>query len=396
MMLDIWPVLPIVITDDSDSMEGVDDIIAALEQRDRVCQIELDDIPGWKMDALVPAMLGPFPALRDITFEASDDADSEMAVVPDSFLGGSAPQLQWFAFRAIPFPALPTLLSSATNLVELELTGIPRFGYISPEAMVTCLSTMPRLSTFQFRFYWPRSFPNDESRHRPPLARSTLPALRELFFEGINKYFEDLIARIDTPVIRVLEITYFHQPFYDFSQLSQFVGRIEVFKSPAHLDAMLLYNGAEVSVSSQIATNEPARLLLGILCDELHLQLRYLVQVFSSSLPFSDAETLAISCAYQLERTQSEPTAEDFLWLDLLRPFSVAKNLDINESVLSPVAYTLKEVVKERITEVFPAIQELSIGEHLSSGPVLRAFEKFATARGLFTRLDHPRRWVAG
>lgn len=91
-----------------------------------------------------------------------------------------------------------------------------------------------------------------------------------------------------------------------------------------------------------------------------------------------------------------EPTAENFLWLDLLRPFSAVKDLDIDNKILIPVAYTLKEVAKERMTEIFPAIQELSIGEHLPSRSVLRAFEEFAAARRLFTRLVRPHRWVAG
>jgi hypothetical protein len=68
--------------------------------------------------------------------------------------------------------------------------------------------------------------------------------------------------------------------------------------------------------------------------------------------------------------------------------------LDIDENSLKPVAYTLETVVDERITGMFPAIRELSIGEHKPSRPVVRAIEKFATARGLFTRLAHPRRWV--
>lgn len=46
-----------------------------------------------------------------------------------SFLGGSAPprlRELW-----IPFPGLPNLLSSATDLVALHLLNIPHFGYIS-------------------------------------------------------------------------------------------------------------------------------------------------------------------------------------------------------------------------------------------------------------------------
>jgi hypothetical protein len=299
--------------------------------------------------------------------------------------------------HAIPFPALPTLLSSARNLVDLHLSGIPRSGYISPEVMVTCLSAMPGLGNLRFQFDSPESFPNRGSRRHPPLARSTLPALCELIFEGIDEYFEDLVSRIDAPMIHDLEITFFHRHLYDFSQLSQFIGRVEVFKSPARANIQFLYGVAEVSVSLQTETDERASLLLGTSCSELHLQLRHLVQVCSSSLlPFSDVESLAISSVYQLPQSQWGPTAEDLLWLDLLHAFPAVKVLEIDKHSLTPVAYTLKEVIKERITEVFPAIRDLSIGEDWPSGPILGAIEKFATARGLFTRLDRPYRWVAG
>ena len=343
---------------------------------------------------LVPAMLESFPALESILLGADD---SEMAVVPDSFLGGSVPRLQLFTLHAIPFPALPTLLTSARNLLDLHLSGIPLSGYISPEVMVTCLSALPRLGALRFQFDSPQSFPTYESRRRPPPTRFTLPALRELIFEGVDEYFEDLVARIDTPVIRDLEITFFYRHFYDFSQLSQFIGRIEVFKSPVRAEMKLLYGVAELSVNLQTETEGHASLLLGTSCDELYLQLRHFLQICSSSLlPFSNVESLAISSAYQLKQSQWGPTAEDFLWLDLLHACSNVKVLDIDENSLTPVAYTLKEVVEGRITEVFPAIRELSIGEHLPRGPALRAIEKFATARGLFTRLDSPHRWVAG
>jgi hypothetical protein len=391
-MLDIWPAFPIVVTDEEYSMSGVDNIIAALEQRDRVCRIRLADIPCWKMDMFVPAMLGPFPALEGIVLCTEESG----MVAPDSFLGGSAPQLQWLTFHSIPFPALPTLLSSTRNLVQLELSGIPRSGYIPPDVIVTCLSAMPGLSHLRFQFDSPHSFPNGESRRHPPLARSTLPALRELIFGGINEYFEDLVSRIDTPVIRKLEIVFFHRHFYEFSQLSRFINRVEVFKSPTHAKIRHYHFEAEVSAGLGTGTDEPARLLLGISCGEQHLRLRYLVQVCSSSLlPFSNVGSLAISSVDQLQHPQWGPTAEDFLWLDLLHSFSAVKVLDIDKNSLTPVAYTLEEVVEERTAEIFPAIRDLSIGGHLPSGPVLRAIEEFATARGLFTRFDRPNRWVA-
>jgi hypothetical protein len=395
-MLGIWPAFPIVITDDSDSMSGVDNIIAALEQRDRVCEITLNALPGWKMDMFVPAMLGPFPALENII---CDTDDATMAVVPDSFLGQSAPQLRRCIFFGIPFPALPTLLSSARTLVDLQLSGIPQSGYISPEVMATCLSAIPGLESFHFEFDFPQSFPNGESRRHHSLARSTLPALRELTFEGLNEYFEDLVARIDTPALRDLEITFFHRHFYEFSQLSRFIGRVEAFKSLNHTNIRLSDSMAEVSANMRTETDGSAWLLFRFLCLELpvHLQLRYCVQVCGSSLlPFSNVENLAISSESQPQQSQWEATAEDFLWLDLLHQFPAVKVLDIDKNSVAPVAYILKEAVKGRMTDIFPTIRELSIGELLPSGVTLRAIEKFATARGLFTRLDRPQRWVVG
>jgi hypothetical protein len=65
-------------------------------------------------------------------------------VIPDSFLGGSAPRLRCF-FLDIPFPGLPNLLLSATYLVKFWYINIPPSGYISPEAIVAVLSTLSSL-----------------------------------------------------------------------------------------------------------------------------------------------------------------------------------------------------------------------------------------------------------
>ncbi len=66
-------------------------------------------------------------------------------VLPTEFLGGSAPCLRTIRLYGIPYPALPSLLLSASNLVELRLHEIPPTGYISPESMVVGLAALPRL-----------------------------------------------------------------------------------------------------------------------------------------------------------------------------------------------------------------------------------------------------------
>ena len=80
----------------------------------------------------------PFP---DLKLDWLGSNDGTAPVIPDSLLGGSAPHLQFILLHGIPFPGLPKLLSSTTCLVKLLLQDIPHSGYISPQAMATCLST---------------------------------------------------------------------------------------------------------------------------------------------------------------------------------------------------------------------------------------------------------------
>ncbi len=152
-MLDIWPELPIIISDyGNPTMEGADNVISALELNDRVSRIFLWDVSRSELERFVAKMQVPFPVLRDLTLWSSD----EMAlVISDSFLGGSAPHLQSFWLDGIPFLALLNLLSSATSLVYLNLENILHSSYISPEVMVTCLSVLAKLKDLILEFQSP-------------------------------------------------------------------------------------------------------------------------------------------------------------------------------------------------------------------------------------------------
>lgn len=48
-----------------------------------------------------------------------------------------------------------------------------------------------------------------------------------------------------------------------------------------------------------------------------------------------------------------------------------------------PVAFVLKQVTEEEMTDVLPAIQELSVSSSLPAGPVREVIEQFVAARGL-------------
>jgi hypothetical protein len=122
--------------------------IAALEHSSRVSFIGLY-VTGLRLEKMVQVMLGPFPLLTSLKIYSTDGS---APVLPDGFLGGSAPRLEEVYLDGIPFPTLPTLLLSTNNFVSLNLTTIPPTGYIPPEAMDACLVAFPRLKLFTVEF----------------------------------------------------------------------------------------------------------------------------------------------------------------------------------------------------------------------------------------------------
>jgi hypothetical protein len=72
---------------------------------------------------MAKVMKKPFVVLMHL-FIASNDGNAP--VLPAEFLGGFAPRLQSMSLLDIPFPALPTLLLSTSDLVSLNLRNFTR------------------------------------------------------------------------------------------------------------------------------------------------------------------------------------------------------------------------------------------------------------------------------
>jgi hypothetical protein len=178
-MPDVWLALPIVISDPHDAMNDTDSILAALEHTDRVREIVLETVPNQLLEEFAALPPDPFPVLTCLRLRSIYESPP---VLPESFLGASAPRLRHLYFDGIPFPTVWKLLISAHDLVTLELWDIPHPGYISPEAMVSCLSAMTSLTTFRLQFRSPQSSPNGTMRHPPPPIRVVLPALTKTGF----------------------------------------------------------------------------------------------------------------------------------------------------------------------------------------------------------------------
>jgi hypothetical protein len=188
---------------------------------------------------------------------------------------------------SIPFPALPKLLLSATDLVCLTLLNVPHSGYISPDAIVTVLAVLANLESLTIEFESPLSRPDRQSRRTSPPARTVLPALTRLGFKGVSEYMEDLMARIDTPLLDSIGITFFHQLIFDIPQFAQFMRRTARFQALDEAHVAFDYHGVRVEyLPRPFSIDEVSGLRIS--CTKSDWQLSSVSQIFTSFFPSTD------------------------------------------------------------------------------------------------------------
>ena len=349
-MLDVWPELPIVIDFLATAMRPrvMANIVAALKQHHRVRKIDIRGIPNPLMEEFA-AMKEPFPELTSLKLNSDDE---HVPILSDSFLDGSAQHLHTLDLDGIPFLAVRKLPLSTRNLVSLRLWSIPHSGYISPEAMVNCLSALTGLKSFDLGFRSPQS----RFGRVPSLTRIIHTALTKFGFKGNSEYLEDIVSLIDTPLLNHFEITFFNQLIFDTPLLRHFICRTETIKAHYRTSVAFYDRRVEVRFSPQEGTVVHEGLCLGISCTPSDWQLSSLTQACSSSLPpLSTLEHLKI-LSY---RTHWKDDIESTQWLEFLYPFTSVKNLDLSDELVPLIAPALQALGGERVTEVLPMLQNL-------------------------------------
>ena len=74
---------------------------------------------------------------------------------------------------------------------------------------------------------------------------------------------------------------------------------------------------------------------------------------------------------------------ENTPWLELLLPFTAAKNLYVCKEFAPGIAAALKELVGDRIEEVLPSLEDIFVEGLRQSGPFQTNIGQFVTARQL-------------
>ena len=369
----VWPSLPLYIRFFFSREESADNVLAVLECSNRVHEIDLAYFSSTHFETFWAAMDVPFPELTSLLLISDEKT---VPVLPDSFLGGSAPRLENFHLQGIPFPGLRKFLLSTTHLVILHLLDIPHSGYLSSEAMVVALSTLNSLFELRLGFQSPQSGPE---RRPPPPTRYVHPTLTKFRFKGASEYLEDLVARIDAPRLGKLKITVFNQIIFDMPQFIQFISRTPALKAPDEAHVMFGDSVSEVNFSSQTSDFEDFE--VKIPCNDLDWQISSLEQVFTSCLPhFSTLEGLSIdSQGGWLPEWQDN--VENTLWTELLHPFTSVKNLYLCEEFAGRIVPALQELAEDRRIEVLPALENIFLEGLEASGPVEKGIGPFVAMR---------------
>jgi hypothetical protein len=366
-LLDCWPPLPLAIQygglpgRDPPTPEDEDNIIAALQHPKRIWKIELT-LTNILLEKLEPLMREPFPILSHLEISQYNAG----GVLPSTFLGGSTPCLRVIHVYDIAFPVLPRLHLSVKTVTSLGLIGIPNDGYFSPETIVTSVSMLIQLEALSILFQSPILHHN---RRAPPLKRAVLPALISFGFRGSSEYLEDLVARVDAPLLVHVAIKFFNQLIFEVPRLSSFIGRAKMLKSSSEATIYSSQRGISISLTQPTDVDVHGQSHIGVSCKEFDWQVSSLGQICDHTFPL-------LRCVEQLEiRTDSfSPSGQNDMdttqWLELFRPFSGVKVLRMASTLGPTVASVLQLATGEPTSRAFPALRDIQLGGTETFTPV--------------------------
>lgn len=429
-ILDCWPSLPIVIKYWASlefrppSLEDEEDVLAALGHPNRVRGVQIA-ITSSLWEKVASQMHVPFPELTSLSLWSDTRT---VPVLPNTFLGGSAPCLKHLSLIGIPFPDLPKLLLSTSDLSSLQLLEVPDAGYIPPDVMTSRLSALTDLRMLCIEFHSPTSHRDNGRWPRPPPNRITLPNLTCFNFRGVSEYLEDLVLRIDTPSLNHVNITFFNQLIFHVPHLSQFICRMEILKSAKVAEMESSFgSGVSITLDQPVATRgsvdqshtenassdgidsgAPLRstqsgysygswssaaqegddatgafgyvLSLRILCGKLDWQVFSMAQICGQSCLLFGVEHLYIHADYLQHGWQDD--MDSAAWLELFYWCTSVKKLSISGDLGPHIAPALEEAAGQTVEEVLPGLSTLRFECSRKSAPV----ELFVNARQRYGR----------
>jgi hypothetical protein len=333
-----------------------DNIFAALEHRDRVRNVTLR-LTRSQLEKVAVAMREPFPALSRLKLSVT--THRSVPIHLDGFLGGNTSSLQEISLYGISFPGLAALLSSASHLISLRLGDL--WHLFSPETLVTSLAAATRLESLFIDF-------NPEvtlsQNHARPPSRAILPALTRFQFRGDYTHLEDLVARIDCPKLKSIDVLYVDD--VDSSQLCRFLDLSEALKLNPLRRARVDLDQQSINLDGSRADPHPTHLCLEF--PHHALEVRVVRQLLvSASAMLTTVRHLTIG---KLGHQSNENFAD---WIELFRLFPALESLHVGGELTMTIGSVLN---KSKAAGGLLALRFLSL-----DGPPTRSVLRFISAR---------------
>ena len=357
--------------------DSEDNIHLGLQQHGRVRRVLLQ-APSSSLRMWLEPMNEHFPGLRDLSLFST--TTEEMSLVLPELL--QAPDLRHLSLHGVGLPKRWSFLSSTIALSTLTLTRIRGSCYFSPGHLVTQLQGLPYLEELSIGFAIPipqLPLPSSEEKLLPsPTLPVALPTLKRLTFRGEDDYLDNLIARIDTPLLEQLSLTLLYDIAFTLVNLTKFIHRT---KGIGCLVARVILNEDGASLhTSYYEAQDIGKLNLNVDCKSLDWTIHSIAQVCSAlEKVLSSVGELTLDLDVDGMQSDWEITRDDKQWHELLLPFISVKKLRIGRSLTLELSRALESLTEGLVLKLLPELKELEV-LHKIDLPT-DAFSKFMEIR---------------
>jgi hypothetical protein len=376
-MLAHSPPLPLVIDYEYRDIAAEDEesIIFALEQRDRVLRIRFY-IPVPKLQKLITAIDGEYPALEYLILEDPPEDKSTVLILPETL---QTPRLRHLAIDC-SIPIRSQSLTTAVGLVTLHLALYHPSTYFQPAALLQWLSLMPQLEMLliYFHFAVPNRDVEMQLMRTPITAHVTLPNLRTFALRAASAYSEAVLRRVTASRLENFKIGFPKELMFSVPQLAQFMGRTENLRFD-HAEVYFYSERVFVKVNPPETKMPMDAFSIIVVCWHLDWQVSSVARIFNAlSQILSAVEHLTLAHEVHGRSSEEHNEVDRAEWRKLLRSFSNVKTLRIEDGLVRELSRCLPLEDGEHPLELLPELQELT---YSGSGDANDAFISFIDAR---------------
>jgi hypothetical protein len=376
-MLAHSPPLPLVIDyQDIDlTAEDKEALIILLEQRDRVRRIRFG-IPVLQLQKLIMAIDGEYPILEYLILGVPLEEKRAISILPEAL---QTPNLRHLAINC-SIPIRFQLLSTAVGLVTLHLPLYHPSTYFQPAVLLQCLSLMPQLEMLLINFHF--AVPNRDVERQlmrtPIMTHVTLPNLRSFTLQTVSAYSEAVLSRITASRLDNFQICYPKQLTFSVPELLQFMGRTENLRfDRAYFE--FLSERVYVGFNPPEANMPDDAFSIVVWCWHLDWQVSSVAQISNAlSQIFSAVKHLTLFHDVHNQSSEEHNEVDCTEWRKLLRSFSNATTLRIEDGLVRELSRCLRLEDGEQPLEPLPELQELT---YSGSDDAKDAFTPFIDAR---------------